>query len=107
MKKTTENEILASSSGWVAFFLNILPGLGAGYMYQRRWKAYWITIALTILWLFLSFLIQLGNDPSDPLPGRFENLGFYGLLIIAITTASEAGLKTKKIRELLEQESLF
>ena len=25
--------------------MNVVPGLGAGYLYQRRWKAYWITSA--------------------------------------------------------------
>ena len=29
----------------IAVTLNVLPGLGAGYLYQRRWKAYWITSA--------------------------------------------------------------
>ena len=43
---TTKLESLATSAGWVAMTLNVLPGLGAGYLYQRRWKAYWITSAL-------------------------------------------------------------
>ena len=42
----TKEEILAASAGWVAVILNVLPGLGAGYLYQRRWKAYWVTSAL-------------------------------------------------------------
>ena len=42
----TKQEILAASAGWVAVTLNVLPDLGAGYLYQRRWKAYWITSAL-------------------------------------------------------------
>ena len=42
----TRQEILAASAGWVAVTLNVLPGLGAGYLYQRRWKAYWVTSAL-------------------------------------------------------------
>ena len=41
----TKQEILAASAGWVAVTLNVLPGLGAGYLYQRRWKAYGITSA--------------------------------------------------------------
>ena len=39
----TKQEILTASAGWVAVTLNVVPGLGAGYLYQRRWKAYWIT----------------------------------------------------------------
>ena len=42
----TRREIIAASAGWVAVTLNVVPGLGAGYLYQRRWKAYWITSAL-------------------------------------------------------------
>ena len=42
----TKQEILAASTGWVAVTLNVVPGLGAGYLYQRRWKTYWITSAL-------------------------------------------------------------
>ena len=36
----TKQEILAASAGWVAATLKVLQGLGAGYLYQRRWKAY-------------------------------------------------------------------
>ena len=32
----TKQEILAASAGWVAVTLNVLPGLGTGYLYQRR-----------------------------------------------------------------------
>ena len=40
--------ILAASAAWVAVLLNVIPGLGAGYLYQRRWKAYWITVAVAV-----------------------------------------------------------
>ena len=51
------NQVLAASAGWVAVLLNVVPGLGAGYLYQRRWKAYWITSALaTRVILFLDLL---------------------------------------------------
>ena len=42
----TKQEILATSACWIAVTLNVVPGLGAGYLHQRRWKAYWITSAL-------------------------------------------------------------
>ena len=38
---------------WIAVTLNVVPGLGAGYLHQRRWKAYWITSALATTWLVL------------------------------------------------------
>ncbi len=44
MSYPSRDEILASSKGWVASFLNFLPGLGSGYLYQRRWKPYFFTI---------------------------------------------------------------
>ena len=46
----TREQILAASAGWVAVVLNVLPGLGTGYLYQRRWRAYWITSALASAW---------------------------------------------------------
>ena len=35
----TKQEILAASAGWVDVTLNAVPGLGAGYLNQRRCKA--------------------------------------------------------------------
>ena len=49
----TKQEILPASAGWVAVTLNVLPGLGAGHLYQRHWKAYWITSALASSWFIL------------------------------------------------------
>ena len=44
----TREQILAASAGWVAVVLNLFPGVGNGYLYQRRWKAHWITVAVAI-----------------------------------------------------------
>ena len=44
----TREQILAASAGWVAVLLNLVPGVGNGYLYQRRWKAYWITFAVAV-----------------------------------------------------------
>jgi hypothetical protein len=52
-------QILAASAGWVAVLLNVIPGLGAGYLYQRRWRAYWITSALATSWLPAQFLLKM------------------------------------------------
>ncbi len=102
MKNPTGDEILASSSIWLAFLLNILPGLGAGYIYQRRWKAYWITLFISVIWLFFSLSLQTGIDTTDPAPSRFEDIGFYGLILIAATTSCEAAWETKKTRKSLD-----
>ena len=59
----TKQEILAASAGWVAVTLNVVPGLGAGYLYQRRWKAYWITSALATSWFVLGAVLGQEQRP--------------------------------------------
>ena len=58
MSYPSRDEILASSKGWVASFLNFLPGLGSGYLYQRRWQSYFLTIAASTSWLALGFFYK-------------------------------------------------
>ena len=55
MSYPSRDEILASSKGWVASFLNFIPGLGSGYLYQRRWKPYFFTITASTAWFALGF----------------------------------------------------
>ena len=88
----TKQEILAASAGWVAVTLNVLPGLGAGYLYQRRWKAYWITSALATTWLVL------GQDAGAAEELENQLVGLGGLVALAAGTAVEAGLAVKKAR---------
>ena len=92
----TRQEILAASAGWVAVTLNVVPGLGAGYLYQRRWKAYWITSALTTTWFFLG--VVLGQDAEAAEELRNQLIGLGGLVVLAAGTAVEAGLAVKKAR---------
>ena len=54
----TVQEILAASAGWVAVALNVLPGPGGGYLYQRRWKAHWITSAQVATWFVLGAVLR-------------------------------------------------
>ncbi len=61
----TKREILAASAGWVAVTLNVVPGLGAGYLYQRRWKAYWITSALATTWFVLGGVLGQGAEAAE------------------------------------------
>jgi len=58
MSYPSRDEILASSKGWVASFLNFLPGLGSGYLYQRRWKPYFFTIIASTAWFSLGFFYK-------------------------------------------------
>ena len=92
MSNPSKDEILASSKGWVASLLNIIPGLGSGYLYQRRWKWYFLTITSATLWFFLGVILQGDKEPS-----QIEQLiGISGLLLISIVTAIEANFAYKK-----------
>ena len=92
----TRQEILAASAGWVAVALNVLPGLGAGYLYQRRWKAYWITSALATTWFVLGAVLGQGAEAGEELQDQL--VGLFGLVALAAGTAVEAGQAVKKSR---------
>ncbi len=92
MSYPSRNDILASSRGWVASFLNFLPGLGSGYLYQRRWKPYFLTIAASTVWLALGFFLQGDSEPSQV----EQIIGISGLFFISIVTVIEANLAFKK-----------
>ena len=86
----TKQEILAASAGWVAVTLNVLPGLGTGYLYQRRWKAYWITSALVTTCFINSAVVGQGAETAEEIQNQF--VGLAGLPAFAIGTTVEAGL---------------
>ena len=92
MSYPSRDEILAYSKGWVASFLNFLPGLGSGYLYQRRWKPYFFTITASTSWFALGFLLQGDSEPSQ----SEQIIGISGLFFISIVTAIEANLSFKK-----------
>ena len=89
-------QILAASAGWVAVVLNVVPGLGAGYLYQRRWKAYWITSVLATAWFVAGAALGLNAEPdADP---QNQLIGLLGLVVLSTVTATEAGLAVKRVR---------
>jgi hypothetical protein len=92
----TREQILAASAGWVAVLLNVVPGLGAGYLYQRRWKAYWITSALATAWFVAGAV--LGQNADATAEAQNQLVGLIGLLALAGVTATEAGLAVKRVR---------
>jgi len=100
MSNLSKEEILASSKGWVGSFLNFLPGLGSGYLYQRRWKSYFLTIAVTTSWFALGFFLQGDSEPSQ---GE-QIVGISGLFFISIVTVIEANLAFKKASNILKAE---
>jgi len=92
MSYPSRDEILASSKGCVAAFLNFLPGLGSGYLYQRRWKPYFFTITASTAWFVLGFFFQGDSEPSQ----SEQIIGISGLSLISIVTVVEANLAFKK-----------
>jgi hypothetical protein len=92
----SKQEILAASSGWVAVLLNVVPGLGTGYLYQRRWRAYWLTSALATSWFVAGAL--LGGQEDAALTPRHQLIGLAGLVLLAAITATEAGLAARRSR---------
>jgi len=93
----SRSQILAASAGWVAVLLNVLPGLGAGYLYQRRWKAYWITSALATVWFVAGAALAQSADAA--VEAQNQLVGLIGLLVLAAVTATEAGLAVKRVRQ--------
>ena len=90
------DQVLAASAGWVAMLLNVFPGLGAGYLYQRRWKAYWATSALVAAWFVAG--AALGQNAAEEAETSNQLVGLVGLLLLAAITAAEAGLAVKRVR---------
>ena len=105
MKQLTKEQLIASSSSWVSIALNLLPGLGIGYIYQRRWKAYWATTAVAFLWLILGALSQASTDPSDPLSLQNDSVGIWGFLAIALFTSIESVFAIRNARSRSDREN--
>jgi hypothetical protein len=92
----SRDQILAASAGWVAVVLNVVPGLGAGYLYQRRWRAYWITSALATAWFVAG--AALGQNADAATEAQNQLVGLVGLVALAVVTATEAGLAVRRVR---------
>ena len=95
----SREQVLAASAGWVATLLNVVPGLGAGYLYQRRWKAYWITSLLATAWFGAGAILGQNVEPSAE--SQNQLVGLIGLLVLAGVSATEAALAVKRVRKAL------
>ena len=100
MKNINKDQILASSSGWVASLLNFFPGLGTGYIYQRRWLPYFLTAGAVILWFVLGIFLQGDKEPTQ----SDQLIGLAGLFFISVVTVIEANLAYKKSIKLVEEK---
>ena len=92
MDKLSKEQVLASSSGWVASLLNFLPGIGVGYLYQRRWLPYFITAGAVTAWFVIGIILQGDKEPTK----TEQLIGIGGLFLISTITVVEANLGFKK-----------
>ena len=72
-----KNEILASSSGLRASVLNLFPGLGTGYIYQRRWRPYFLTGGAILTWWVIPIMLLIGF--LTPWPYNYWRLKKFGI----------------------------
>ena len=100
MDNPSKVQILAASSGWTATTLNFLPGLGAGYLYQRRWIPYFVTIGLASSWILLGAILNGETEPTK----TEQIIGLGGLFLISITTMVEAKIAHKKAIVKIEEK---
>jgi len=100
MDNPSKEQILAASSGWVATTLNFLPGLGAGYLYQRRWIPYFVTGGVATVWFVLGAILNGDTKPTKP----EQLMGIGGLFLISITTMIEAKIAHKKASLAVEEQ---
>ena len=100
MKNINKDQILASSSGWLASLLNFFPGLGTGYIYQRRWLPYFLTAGAVIVWFILGIILQGDKEPTQ----SEQLIGLGGLFFISVVTVIESNLAYKKSLKLVEEK---
>ena len=100
MDNPSKEQILAASSGWIATTLNFFPGLGTGYIYQRRWLPYFITLGVATGWFILGAII---NGDSEPTKTQ-QLIGIGGLFLISITSMIEAKISHNKVINILEKQ---
>ena len=92
MDNPSKEQILAASSGWVATTLNFLPGLGAGYLYQRRWIPYFLTGGSALAWFIIGAVLNGDTEPTK----TEQFIGIGGLFLISVTTMVESKIAHKK-----------
>jgi len=94
MNNLTKDQILAASSGWIATILNFLPGLGTGYLYQRRWVPYFITAGVATAWFVLGAILNGETEPT-----KSEQIiwigGLFFISLITMIEAKNAHMKAK------------
>ena len=80
--------------------LEFFPGLGAGYLYQRRWVPYFVTGGVATAWIVFGVLLNGETEPTK----TEQIIGIGGLFVISITTMIEAKIAHKKAIFAIEKE---
>ncbi|AZB72995.1 hypothetical protein [Synechococcus elongatus] len=109
-----KDQIIAQSAGWLGVVLN-LGCNGTGYIYQRRWRAFWIGGLLAFGCAFIggaggallgSAIAQNESLSEEESIATTVTLGLIGVYLgfggVGIGSAVEAGLRVSKIRQQLE-----
>lgn len=92
MADVSKEDILLSSKGWVASFLNFFPGIGSGYIYQRRWIAYFLTLGVVTAWFITGIILQGDKQPTN----NEQLVGITGIFLISLVTALESNIAYRK-----------
>ena len=100
MDNPSKEQVIAASSGWIATTLNFFPGLGAGYLYQRRWIPYFVTGGFATAWFVLGAVLNKDTEPTK----AEQLIGIGGLFLISITTMIEAKIAHSKAIIAVEEQ---
>ena len=81
--------------------LNLFPGIGVGYIYQRRWRPYFLTLGAVAVWFVLGIFLQKNDSPNQ----TEQIIGLSGLALISLITSIESNLAHKKSFEAITEIS--
>ncbi|ABB56215.1 hypothetical protein [Synechococcus elongatus] len=106
---------LAETAIWIAVLFNLTCN-GGGYVYQRRWKAYWLGALIAFLAALgsgsLSGAIAWARTPSVSFEDRATNFawaalktGSLGWIAVGLGSAIEAGVTVQRLRRRLAHPS--
>lgn len=110
-----KDQIIAQSAGWLGVVLN-LGCNGTGYIYQRRWRAFWIGGLLAFGCAFIggaggallgTAIAQNESLSEEESIATAATLGLVGVYLgfggVGIGSAVEAGLRVSKVRQRLTE----
>lgn len=117
LSQREKDQIIAQSAGWLGVILN-LGCNGTGYIYQRRWRAFWIGGLLAFGCAFIagaggavlgSAIAQNEGLSDEESVATAATLGLVGVYLgfggVGIGSAVEAGLRVSRVRKQLEEEN--